>query len=165
MPSLELKPAFLKSALAATALLLSSGVALGAQQQINLTAGIATATTPDGNPVPMWGYSCGTAVLSSTAKCAALVQPAPASGVWSPVVITVPTGQSLRIDLTNSLPGGVPTSLTIVGQLGGGLGTPGGTTTSPDHTNAQTTTWPIADPTPSGAQPAQGLRVQSFGTE
>jgi hypothetical protein len=174
MPSLELKPSFLKSALAATALLLGSGAAL-AQQQINLTAGFANATLPDGNQVPMWGYTCGIIVSGSQATCAAanpaaVMTPASTSAAavmsgWSPVVITVPTGQSLQINLTNSLPGGVPTSLTIVGQLGGGIGAPGSTTLSPDHTNAQTVTWPIADPTTSGAPPAQGTRVQSFGTE
>ena len=51
--------------------------------------------------------------------------------------ITVQTGQNLAINLTNGLPAGVPTSLTIVGQLGGGLGTPGGTTPSPNHSSAQ----------------------------
>jgi len=71
----------------------AAALALG-QQQINLTAGPATATLPDGTGVPMWGYSCGTVVTGSTATCAALNKAAAAgSGAWSPVVITVPTGQ------------------------------------------------------------------------
>ena len=108
-----------RSGLAASALLLACGASFG-QQQINLSAGPATATLPDGTAVPMWGYSCGTLVSGSTATCAASKGTTPA-GVWSPVVITVPTGQSLTINLTNNLiftpvgastPNLVPTSLT-----------------------------------------------------
>jgi IPT/TIG domain len=164
--------------LVATVLLLDAGQAV-AQQQINLTAAPTTATMTDGTVVPMWGYSCGTAVSGSTATCAAS-NPAAATG-WSPVVITVPSGQDLTINLTNNLtftpaPAGssannIPTSLVIVGQVGGGLGTSATTTPSPDHTNAQPTTWPIAGTPPGappvgvGIPPAQGPRVQSFSTE
>ncbi len=106
--------------------------------------------------------------------------------VWQPPVITVPTGNSLTINLTNNLtfqppipagsttapsPNSIPTSLTIVGQLGGGLGTPT-TVASPAHTPQTVITWstqgaPIG---PTGGAdsfnpPAQGPRVQSFGTE
>src|SRR3954470_24288330 len=100
---------------------LAAVVALG-QQQVNLTAGPANTTLPDGSAVPMWGYSCGTAVLGSTATCAAL-NPAVAAvpGAWSPVVITVPTGSGLTINLTNNLSftagsgtNTAPTSLVIV---------------------------------------------------
>src|SRR5262252_8639275 len=110
--------------LAATILLLGVSVSFG-QQQINLAAGASTATLPDGSAVPMWGYSCGTVVSGSTATCAKLN---PTATGWSPVVITVPTGQDLTINLTNSLsfaplgggtPNNIPTSLVIVGQLGG----------------------------------------------
>ena len=98
---------------------------------VNLTAGPATATLPDGSIVPMWGYSCGAAVTGSTATCAPLNPTAGTS--WSPVVITVPTGATggLTINLTNNLsfvPTGaatantVPTSIMIVGQVGGGSG-------------------------------------------
>src|SRR6266576_2330521 len=103
-------------------------------------------------------------------------------GTWSPVVITVPSGQYLTISLTNNLtftptgattPNTVPTSLVIVGQLGGGLGILGQrtATASPDHTKAQPVTWPIAGDAPGagltgvGTPPTQGARVQSFGTE
>src|SRR5215471_845194 len=103
--------------------------ALG-QQQINLTAGPANATMPDGSVVPMWGYSCGTAVSGSTATCAKLN---PTTG-WTPVLITVPTGSDLQINLSNGLQFGttnVPTSIVIVGQLGGGLGAASQRTTTP----------------------------------
>jgi hypothetical protein len=152
--------------LAATVLLLGVGVSFG-QQQINLSAGFATATLSDGSTVPMWGYSCGAVVSGSTANCASL---SGSTAGWSPVVITVPTGQDLQINLTNNLVFGaasIPTSLTIVGQVGGGLGDTSQRTmtASPDHSTAQTVTWPITDPTTSGNPPAQGARVQSFSTE
>jgi hypothetical protein len=106
-------------------------------------------------------------VSGSTATCAALGKGA--GGSWSPVVITVPTGQDLAINLTNNLTFGsnsVPTSLVIVGQLGGGLGTSATSTPSPDHSGAQAaTTWPIANSGPAGNPPPQGNRVQSFATE
>ena len=116
-----------------------------AAQQVNLTAGPTSLTLPDGSTVPMWGYSCGAPVSGSTATCAKLN---PLAAGWSPVVITVPTGQDLTINLTNNLsfgaaPNTVPTSLVIVGQLGGGLGTTATTTASPAHAT-QTSTWPIA---------------------
>ena len=162
----------LKTAVLAISVLLLGVSVSFAQQQINLAAGPANATLPDGSLVPMWGYSCGAAVSNSTATCAALNLHA--NGAWSPVVITVPTGQDLQINLTNNLSftptgGGtanpVPTSIIIMGQLGGGLGTPGGYTNPPDHSNSQTVTWPIADPGTTGNPPKQNLRVQSFGTE
>jgi hypothetical protein len=160
-----LKSQLIKSGLAATVLLLGSGAAF-AQQQINLTAAPATATMPDGSAVPMWGYTCGTAVTGSTASCAKLN---PSATGWSPVVITLPTADAaagLTINLTNNLPASVPeTSLVIVGQLGGGLGNASQrtTTVSPAH-NAQDTTWPIAAAGPQNVPPPQGNRVQSFST-
>ncbi len=145
--------------------ILMLAVGLSSAQQVNLTAGPATLTLPDGQSLPMWGYSCGTA---SGATCAALN--AGAAGAWSPVVITGPysasTGASLTINLTNNLsftPGKIPTSLVIVGQLGGGLGdvTQRTTTSSPDHSQAQAaTTWPIAGTGASSTPPPQGPRVQ-----
>src|ERR1700676_27648 len=168
MQIFNFKSAMIKSALAATVLLSASGAAL-AQQVINLTAAPANAVLSDGSLVPMWGYSCGTAVTGSTAVCAALNPNALTN--WTPVVITVPTGQDLQINLTNNLTFGtnsVPTSLVIVGQIGGGLGTGATSTPSPDHSAARSQTWPIASNTPvSGDQlpPLQGNRVQSFATE
>src|SRR2546430_8247096 len=147
MRSNNYKSVLKHAGLAATVLLLASGVAFG--QQVNLTAAGTTTTLPDGSVVPMWGYSCDAVQpTGSTATCAALNTTVPA-GSWSPVVITVPTGTDLQINLTNNLsfgtaPNNIPTSLVIVGQLGGGLGTPGSSTASPDHTKAQPLTWPIA---------------------
>jgi hypothetical protein len=160
--------------------LLAVGISFG-QQQINLTAGPSTATLPDGSRVPMWGYSCdATQVLGTLATCAKLN---PAATGWSPVIITVPTGQDLQINLTNNLtfPAGtgtnnIPTSLMIVGQLGGGLGTSATTVPSPVHNNSnqvsptnpsQVATWPIAGDAngPLNNPPPQPNRVQSFSTE
>jgi hypothetical protein len=143
-----------------------------AQQQVNLTAAPANLKTPDGTTIPMWGYSCGTVVAGSTATCASL-NPNAGAGVWSPVVITVPSGQNLVINLSNNLSFGtapninnIPTSVVIVGQLGGGLGdaTKRTTAASPQHENLSTT-WPIANTGPVFVPPSQGTRVQSFATE
>src|SRR5207253_9273786 len=95
----NLKATLRTTALAVLVLLLGASWAV-AQQQINLTAGPTSITLPDGAAVPMWGYSCGTVVVGSTATCA---KSNPTAAGWSPVVITVPTGESLRINLTNSL--------------------------------------------------------------
>jgi hypothetical protein len=196
--------ATLKAAVIVCGLLLCAVVGFG-QQTVNLTAAPTTVTLPDGTVVPMWGYFCGTAVTPATgpaATCAALnpysvgnaTANPPLPATWSPVVITVPyvsTGTSLTINLTNNLsfqpptPAGgiapaannIPTSIMIVGQVGGGLGVLAQrtTTTSPDHSTAQgCVTWFIASSAPgapcttntSGAlPPIQGPRVQSFGAE
>src|SRR6185436_19262416 len=135
---------------------------------------------PDGQGVPMWGYRCNVTQPSQTtnpATCRALNTHAGTG--WSPVLITVGQGP-LTINLTNNLPtppaasAGIPTSLVIVGQLGGGLGSDGTSTDSPDHPR-QGTTWPgtrgEASATECGGDsgtfcpPAQGKRVQSFATE
>src|SRR5437763_1378067 len=157
----------IKTAIRAFGILSLAAVAGFAQQQVNLTAGATSITMPDGTTVPMWGYSCGAAVPGSSATCA---KSNPNATGWSPVVITVPTGAAggLAINLTNNLTfasGGIPTSLTIVGQLGGGLGAPGGFTAAPDHSNSQLTTWPVSDASTKGTAPLQGKRVRSFGTE
>src|ERR1700756_2672374 len=145
--------------LAVTVLLLAVGVSFA--QSVGLTAVQTSTTLPDGQVVQMWGYSCG--AVTGSVSCSALN----GTTTWSPVKITVPTGTNLSITLTNSLP--VPTSLTIVGQLGGGLGdvSQRTTTASPDHSSlsSNTATWPIAGDTPGFAPPAQDRRVQSFGTE
>jgi hypothetical protein len=151
--------------------LLLGATVVVAQQQVNLTAGPTSLTLPDGSIVPMWGYTCGAVVAGSTATCKAL-NPAVAAGGWSPVVITVPTGQPLRISLTNQLtftPVGatantIPTSIVIAGQLGGGLGGTPVRTSSPAHENLSTT-WPIANTGPVFVPPTQPGRVQSFATE
>ena len=176
MRSNYLKATLKTAVVAVTVLLLGAGLAV-AQQQVNLTAAPSSVMTPDGNTVQMWGYQCGAApTTATTATCNALnpgLTPTTALTVWSPVVITVPTGASggLQINLTNSLSfsngNTVPTSLVIVGQLGGGLGTTATSTTSPDHSTTQTTaTWPIVGANAdTGIPPKQGNRVQSFSTE
>src|SRR6516162_5309888 len=118
----QLKATLRTAFLGATVLLLAAGMAR-AQQVVNLTAAPTHVNLPDGSQAPMWGYTCGTA-----APACAAANPN-AAGNWSPVVITVPFGQELDIYLTNNLsftttgaPNNIPTSIVIVGQLGGGLG-------------------------------------------
>jgi len=155
--------------LAATILLFGAGLSFG--QSVALTAAPSQLTMPDGSTVPMWGYTCG-AATGTGVSCSPL-RPGSA-GDWSPVVITVPAGTAtFTINLTNNLSfaagtgtNTVPTSLSIVGQIGGGLGTTATSTPSPDHSAAQQVTWPIANPgTNVGTPPVQGNRVQSFSTE
>jgi hypothetical protein len=153
-----------KTVVFAASILLLPGAGLASAQTVSLKAASTFATLPDGQSVPMWGYTCSSAAVAP-ATCAALNPGASVSGNWSPVVITVPPG-NLTISLQNSLPGTVPTSLVVVGQLGGGLGAPGGMVDSPVHP-VQGATWPIAGDT-GGATftpPVQPKRVQSFGTE
>ena len=104
MRSVNLNPALLKSALAASVLLLV-GEAAVAQQQVNLTVGPGTTALPDGTVVHMWGYSCG--ATSGGASCSALNKAVAAgtapAGTWSPVVITAAPGVDLQINLTNNL--------------------------------------------------------------
>jgi hypothetical protein len=137
----------------------------GLEQEVSLIAAPSSVTLPDGNTVPMWGYSCGAPIATSGATCAKLN---PNAAGWSPVVITVPSGQDLEIELTNNLSfangNSVPTSIVIVGQVGGGLGTVRTTTQSPTH-NSQGVTWPTANTGAAFVPPPQGTRVQSFATE
>lgn len=154
-----------KTGLAASILLMASCASFA--QSVNLTASATSTTLPDGQVVPMWGYTCtGT---TAPAACKGLNPNAGTS--WTPVVITVPPG-NLTINLTNHLPvppgatSGIPTSLVIVGQLGGGLGVARTAMPSPNHA-VQAVTWPIAGDS-NGATfspPSQGSRVQSFSTE
>lgn len=165
-----------KTAALAVGILLFGAVAALAQQTVNLTAAGTSITMPDGSVVPMWGYFCGATVSASTATCRALNQ-SPAATTWSPVVITVPSGQPLTINLTNNLsftpagtgttPNNIPTSLTIVGQVGGGLGSPT-KVSGPNHVAQQVTWSTVGGGNTAGAQffpPNQGPRVQSFATE
>ena len=128
MSSSVLKSAARMSRVAASLLLLASGAAM-AQSTVTLTAGPSTTTLPDGQTVPMWGYTCG-AVSGAGVSCTALNGLPQSGGTWQPPLITVPAGQPLAINLVNNLtfttlgaPNGIPTSLVIDGQLGGGLGT------------------------------------------
>src|SRR5579859_4760277 len=176
----DLKAILKTAVLGATVLLLGAGVA---RAQVNLIASPTTVTMPDGSTVPMWGYFCvsSTAPTTCTALNPASVVPNGIS-TWSPILITVPysgTSTSLTINLTNNLSftpttvgataNPIPTSIMIVGQIGGGLGVLAQRTTtlSPDHTtlSSDTVTWPIAGSAASLVPPPQGPRVQSFGTE
>jgi FtsP/CotA-like multicopper oxidase with cupredoxin domain len=132
-------------------------VAKGAAQVTqNLTAQRTSLPLPDGQSAPMWGF-CRTANLNAA-------EPGTCGGQWTPgPTITVPVGQQLTINLTNNLP--TPTSIVILGQLGGGLGTPK-TVPSPAHATKTQTTWPanVAASVPF-VPPTQSERVQTFGTE
>src|SRR2546426_12082243 len=82
---------------AASILLLGRGVAFA--QSVNLTAAPTEAALPDGQTVPMWGYTCPGAAADPSAPpgtpaptCTAAN---PSAGTnWSPVVITVPYNPS-----------------------------------------------------------------------
>ena len=114
---------------------------------IQLTAQRMTTTLRDGTAAPMWGYCEG-------ASCTTAWAPGP--------TIIAAAGSSLTIKLTNNLP--VPTSLVILGQTGGGVGTPA-TMASPAHSGQKTTTFAGNAPAGPFVPPAQGQRVRSFGSE
>ena len=156
------------------------------------TLGGTSGATP-----PAWATSGtspidGTVTWTFVSSLANYLVAATTTTSWSPVVITVPTGQGLTVNLTNNLsftPAGattaniVPTSIVIMGQVGGGLGSAHTSTPSPNHTDAQgCPTWFIAGSnvppgvpctTPGSGNPAnafttppnQGPRVQSMATE
>src|SRR5581483_4675978 len=156
-------------------LLLLGVVTASAQVTVNLRASRQSATLPDGSVVPMWGLSCVNPNALSTSvpgggTCGTLAGTRQIGGtVWQPPLITVPytgPGTSLTINLANNLPAPVPTSLVIVGQVGGGLGTTPTLTPSPTHAS-QSLTWPVAGGAgdPQNTPPPQGPRVQSFGAE
>jgi hypothetical protein len=143
-----LKAALMKAGLAACALLFAG--ATFADATVTLTASPQTATLSDGQSVPMWGYTCGDAqspaVASVGATCTAMNGTAQSATTWQPPLIRIPSGTTLTITLVNNLsfaPSGntVPTSLVIVGQVGGGLGDQRTTSASPPHA-PYGTTWP-----------------------
>jgi FtsP/CotA-like multicopper oxidase with cupredoxin domain len=104
---------------------------------VNLTAQRMSATLPDGNTALMWGFCTpDTGSNISGDPC-----PKPIVGTWAPgPTIIVKTGSpSLTINLTNSLP--TPTSIVVLGQLGGGLGKPN-KVPGPLHSKQLSTTWP-----------------------
>jgi hypothetical protein len=124
---------------------------IAATTTVNLTAQRMSTTLADGTSVPMWGYC-------TTGACAPAWAPGPTI-----VIANDPAGNTLNINLTNALP--QPTSIVILGQLGGGLGVPT-RMSSPTHAPQNYTTFPgnalAATPfTP----PAQAARVKSFATE
>src|ERR1700674_2398047 len=95
--------AILKAALRVACILPFAAVVAFGQQTVNLTAAPTTTTMPDGTVVPMWGYFCGTPATCAALNPASVSAVATVPSTWSPVVITVPTGQALTINLTNSL--------------------------------------------------------------
>ena len=121
------KPCLLKTSIAASLLALLGGGAALAQSTVTLTAAPTSTTLPDGQVVPMWGYTCS--APSTGVSCTAMNGSAQVGTTWQPPLITVPGGQPLTITLINKLSfsgsgtNTVPTSLVIVGQVGGGLGT------------------------------------------
>jgi FtsP/CotA-like multicopper oxidase with cupredoxin domain len=125
---------------------------------------------PDGQSVPMWAWCvlrAGPHILHYNTTSGPTIR-ALGGDAWQPPLIIVPTGNSLTINLTNQLPGAVPTSLVIVGQLGGGLGDTAERKTDPSPNHPpQSLTWPVAgapgDPT--NTPPTQADRVRSFSTE
>jgi hypothetical protein len=178
--------------LTGSALLLTAGLAC-AQAVVNLTAVRQVTATPDGNVIPMWGWLCGNgttaaagnggtgALAAGGASCTQTNGQAQAIGTtapsaqWQPPLITVPTGSSLRISLTNSLP--VPTSLTIVGQIpsvgvdkvhaadANGPGHPTRESGRPQHAAQTATTWTTVVPSTGWTPPTQGARAQAFVQE
>src|SRR5207302_8218419 len=174
MQSNQLQAIWKKSVFAVPLLLLAAAACFG--QSVALTATRQTTTLPDGNTVPMWGWVCG--AVTAPAACTAMngsAQTTVTVGTvtttpWQPPLITVAlaagaTTAPLTITLTNNLP--VETSLTIIGQLGGGLGTPvreSGPRTDGAHKGQTTTTWTTSVPA-TFVPPAQGARVRSFAAE
>ena len=75
----------IKSGLAMSLLLFASATAL-AQSTVTLTAAPASAALPDGQAVPMWGYSCG-AVSGTGVSCTGATGSAQVAGVWQPPLI------------------------------------------------------------------------------
>ncbi|KAA6465408.1 choice-of-anchor D domain-containing protein [Acidobacteria bacterium AB60] len=125
-----------------------------AAPKIAIAAQPTSTTMPDGKTIPMWGYVCTSSGLNPD-PCSAT----PANWAPGPTIVVKPG--PLEIELTNNLP--TPTSITILGQWGGGLGTPT-KTDSPAHPGQSLTTWP-ASSNGTFSPPAQPQRVQSFGTE
>src|SRR5207237_10058618 len=93
------KTVLVRAGFVASILLASAGAF--AQSTVALTAQRVTATLPDGQIVPMWGYSCG-AVSGTGVSCTGL-NPAAPTGAWPPPLITAPSTQPLTTTLTNRL--------------------------------------------------------------
>lgn len=152
MDTIMAKPNLLRAGIAACVLLLGCSAAWAQTATVQLTASPQSTLLPDGQSVPMWGYTCGDALgtpvpATGGATCTALNGAKQSGATWQPPLITVPANTALTINLVNTLSFGsgtgqqIPTSLVIVGQLGGGLGTDRATMPSPVHA-PQGTTWP-----------------------
>ncbi|MBK4735830.1 Ig-like domain-containing protein [Noviherbaspirillum pedocola] len=142
------------SMLACGAALTAALPALAKDVSINLTAARGMSFTPPNGQqaVPMWGY-CTT----------------PASGgcgnTWAPgpTIVAAP-GDNLSITLSNGLP--TPTSIVILGQVGGSVGQP---TMQPSPVHQPSgLTWPAPAPASSDATftpPKQPDRARAFTKE
>jgi hypothetical protein len=188
MRSNYMKSTLKAAILAVIILLLTAGLA-SAQSTVNLTASQQSTVLPDGNTVPMWGWTCGgvtgtTTAAATGATCTSLnystagtLNPQTSSTTWQPPLIVVPyvaAGTSLTINLTNTLP--VETSISILGQVAGtattangGMGAPvrelGPRTDGAHAAGGQTaTTWTIVAGG-SFTPPTQGARARSFVPE
>ncbi len=113
MSASEFRTILVKTGFVASILLASAGAF--ADSTVTLTASPQSATLPDGQVLPMWGYTCGASV---NATCTATNGSLQTGGkVWQPPLITVPSGK-LTLTLNNNLIFGtntIPTSLVIVG--------------------------------------------------
>ncbi len=148
-----------KTLLAVTLLLLVTGISVA--QTVNLTAQSTTVTLPDGKTVDMWGYCTPDATGPGTPLSGGAACGTPVAG-WKPgPTITVTAGASLSIALTNNLP--VPTSVVILGQIGGLLGQPA-RDPAVVHAGETQTTWPGNGDAPFNP-PTQGARARSFVPE
>ena len=174
------KQALSTAILAGSALLLTAGIASAQVGVVSLTASQQTVVLPDGNTVPMWGWTCGgvtgnpvtTAATGATCTSlnyttAGVLAAQTNSTTWQPPLIVVPYvagGTSLTINLTNTLP--VETSLMIIGQAGGGLGAPvreAGPRTDGAHAGQTATTWTIvANAANTFTPPTQGARARTL---
>lgn len=133
---------------ALTAVMMSPA-ALAATVNVALTAQQMNTTLPDGKTVPMWGYC-----KSATAR--------PCTGPWAPgPTIVARPGDDLNIVLVNELK--TPTSIVILGQIGGGIGSPV-KVASPPHVAQSATSWPASTPA-TFTPPDQGPRARAFGPE
>ena len=163
------KKVILRTALSMS-LLTTAGMAAGAPlaTTVNLTAQRTSMTLPDGTTVPMWGYCGATAANADSSPSAGTATSAACTTAgWAPgPTIVLPysaDGTSLTINLTNNLP--VPTSMVVLGQLGGGLGSPT-RMVGPAHAGQNFTTFPgNGAASPAFIPPAQADRVKSFATE
>ncbi len=124
---------------------------------INLTAQRTSAVMPDGASVPMWGYCGG---LAGTTNAGTTVGGACGTTWAQGPTIVIPANSDLTISLTNMLP--VPTSVTILGQIGGGLGSPARDAAAFIHPPVNSTTWPVTASGTFTPPPQPVLRANSF---
>jgi len=151
-------------------LFLATGSVYAGSTTVSLTAERMSTTMPDGNTVPMWGYCDGTVATDTattpTPIAGSAVCSTPTAWKAGPTITvqydpSVGATNALTINLTNNLP--VDTSIVILGQIGGGLGSPD-REASPAHAE-QTVTWPAGDATTKFFPPAQAARARSFSPE